>query len=439
MKTKCNSMPLAALPANPPIPNPCQKKGTMKTRVWKILATTNLLALAMFGSTQSAIAATPAYLNGMPSVERVPSEVHGTNAPDTAARQLGVFDQLISMMGILEGPRQFQPSPEELSLRMTYVSAENKIVASVQQQLRNQKTSATGMNTPWAKWTNARWAYSEDTAYVLNQFFSPQWQSEDRPAALREKQVTEVDRKAAFANISKGSQNSDTGYHGLGGITQLVLLGILLIFAIPLAILLSRLRIDRNATRFTAGLRRWNLTNITGHVISYRSHTETSGGGGYSSGNTTVPVHIKTDLYENLRLKLSNGKLWDTQLGNFDFSPQIGDVITVCLASRGGAQRIFAALNHTTESGKVNRQEIFAIGTGGSFAQILKVLAMTFFMFICLVIGMFVQLGVLVALGFIPFGIWLLRTLSIKRLGIKALWDATAADAQVLMSPSPSQ
>jgi hypothetical protein len=59
----------------------------MKTRDWKILATTNLLALAMFSLTQSAGAAPPSYLNGMPSVERVLSEVHGTNALDTATRQ----------------------------------------------------------------------------------------------------------------------------------------------------------------------------------------------------------------------------------------------------------------------------------------------------------------------------------------------------------------
>jgi hypothetical protein len=32
MKTKCHSMPLAALPANTPKPNPCHKKGTMKTK-----------------------------------------------------------------------------------------------------------------------------------------------------------------------------------------------------------------------------------------------------------------------------------------------------------------------------------------------------------------------------------------------------------------------
>ena len=47
MKTKCNSMSLAALPANPPNQTHCKMKGTMKTRTLKILASTKLLPLLL--------------------------------------------------------------------------------------------------------------------------------------------------------------------------------------------------------------------------------------------------------------------------------------------------------------------------------------------------------------------------------------------------------
>ena len=43
MKSKCNSMSLAALPADPPNRNHCNTKGTMNTRALKILAVTKLL------------------------------------------------------------------------------------------------------------------------------------------------------------------------------------------------------------------------------------------------------------------------------------------------------------------------------------------------------------------------------------------------------------
>lgn len=190
----------------------------MKTRDWKILTTTTLLALAMFGVTPSAGAATPAYLNEMPSVARVLSEVQGTNALDTAARQLGVFDKLMDIMETFEGNRTFlnQQTPAETQLRQSYFMAELQIEGSANQLLRNKKSSATGTNSPSAKFTNERWAYSEDTAYVLNKFFSPQLQSAYRTAAQKENQTSQAGNQATGTPVAQGNQNRVAANSGAG-------------------------------------------------------------------------------------------------------------------------------------------------------------------------------------------------------------------------------
>ena len=149
--------------------------------------------LAMLVVITSADADTPTYLNEMPSVARIMNTVHGKNAVDTAARQWGAFDRLISMMGLMR-PQEFVPlTSDERRLRRSYITAENKIVASVRPMLSKQKASETGTNTSWEKWNKLRYEYSEgDTSYILNQFFSPKWQREYHVAAQHEKQLSKI-------------------------------------------------------------------------------------------------------------------------------------------------------------------------------------------------------------------------------------------------------
>lgn len=161
--------------------------------------------LAMLVGITSADADSPSYLNEMPSVAKIMNTVHGKDAVDTAARQWGVFDRLISMTSLMR-PQEFAPlTSDESRLRRSYITAENKIVASVRPLLSKQKTSETGTNTPWEKWNKLRYEYSEgDTSYILSQFFSPQWQREYHVAVQHEKQLSKI----ASQNLSPEDQDA---------------------------------------------------------------------------------------------------------------------------------------------------------------------------------------------------------------------------------------
>ncbi len=208
----------------------------------------------------------------------------------------------------------------------------------------------------------------------------------------------------------------------------------------PLVILLTRLRINRDATGLSVGLRRWKLRKGTGRVVSYSSYTSTHGSGGYSVGDTIAPISVRTDLHEKIRLELPGGKPWDVELKNFHLAPDIGDVVTIWLGLRRGSERIFAALNHTAESSKVSLQEMFAMGTGGSLLQPLKFLLMIFFLLFCIIIGVLQSQNTIILWGIVPFAVMLLRSRGISGFaekGTKPLWSAAAADAQALMRPAP--
>ncbi len=205
-------------------------KSNGKSRIL-LLAVLQIIALLVV--IPCAVAATSSNPYGMPSVARVLSTVHGKNSLDTAARQVGVFDQLISMLATLEGPRQFnrdQQSPEEVRLRMAYVSAENKIVASVEKELSRQKTSATGMNTPWAKWLQARDTYSMDKTYVAQTFFSATAQRRYAQAVQREKASEKAGRNALLSDNQSSDHPASAHVSGDTRFLFFMLVGVVIIF-----------------------------------------------------------------------------------------------------------------------------------------------------------------------------------------------------------------
>lgn len=180
--------------------------------------------LAMLVFITSADADSPSYLNEMPSVARIMNTMHGKDALDTAARQWGAFDRLISMMGLMR-PQEFAPlTSDESRLRRSYSTAENKIVASVLPLLSKQKTSGVGTNTPWEKWDKLRYKYSEDdTSYILQQFFSPQLQHKYYVAAQHEKQLSKIDSQNQGPKNQYASNKFITGHENIFMFASLVL------------------------------------------------------------------------------------------------------------------------------------------------------------------------------------------------------------------------
>jgi hypothetical protein len=68
---------------------------------------------------------TPAYIAEMPSVDQVMKAMQASDPDETAARQMGAFTQLKTMIEDLAGPRYYKPglSPEEAKLRQAYYTA----------------------------------------------------------------------------------------------------------------------------------------------------------------------------------------------------------------------------------------------------------------------------------------------------------------------------
>jgi hypothetical protein len=67
----------------------------------------------------------PSYLSEMPSVDRVMKEMQASDPDETAAREMGAFTQLKTMIEEMAGPRYWKPglTPEEAKLRQAYYTA----------------------------------------------------------------------------------------------------------------------------------------------------------------------------------------------------------------------------------------------------------------------------------------------------------------------------
>jgi hypothetical protein len=72
------------------------------SRVKTIIAGIALVPALVFAQTTN-----PPYLAGFPSVDKVKSEVHGSNAVDTIARQVATFDALSKLLQKMRGPNGF--------------------------------------------------------------------------------------------------------------------------------------------------------------------------------------------------------------------------------------------------------------------------------------------------------------------------------------------
>lgn len=71
----------------------------------------------------------PSYIAEMPSVDQVMKAMQASDPDETAARQMGAFWQLKTMIEEIAGPRYYKPglTPEEAKLRQAYYTAYSQI------------------------------------------------------------------------------------------------------------------------------------------------------------------------------------------------------------------------------------------------------------------------------------------------------------------------
>ena len=120
-----------------------------------------------------------------------------------------------------------------------------------------------------------------------------------------------------------------------------------------------------DATHFNGIYHRWRLSHATGEVVASSTHTRTYGGGNLTgsvySGVVTGSSSVRTDLHDNIRLRLADGSQRDAEMINYNVAAQPGDVLSVWNAHHGSRGFTIAVLNHTTHSQNVNAQDVFKI------------------------------------------------------------------------------
>jgi len=103
----------------------------------------------------------------MPSVARVRAELKGADALDTAARQMGAFEQLMGIINVLAGPRykSLEFTPDENRLRGNYFDA--------WQRFHYRENAPPPQDQP--RWAKLHAFYETDPGFrdeLLQQFFS---------------------------------------------------------------------------------------------------------------------------------------------------------------------------------------------------------------------------------------------------------------------------
>jgi len=99
----------------------------------------------------------PPYLAGFPSVDRVKSEVRGTDASDTLARQVATFDALSKLLQKMRGPSGFLP--DEARFFREYHAAQQDVALKGTEKFSNAEM---------ATYRQSLAQYSNDPVFATN-------------------------------------------------------------------------------------------------------------------------------------------------------------------------------------------------------------------------------------------------------------------------------
>jgi hypothetical protein len=148
----------------------------------------------------------PPYLSQFPSVERVKSEIKGSDAMDTAARQMGAFWQLRQIIETLAGPRFYRsPTPDEKRLTGLYSNAHYTV----------SQPYASYPDKP--KWYQMHAFYETDSEFgeeLFKRFLSPALQEEylkARGQAMARSQARADAQRAATNRANTTDANAAEG------------------------------------------------------------------------------------------------------------------------------------------------------------------------------------------------------------------------------------
>lgn len=201
------------------------------------------------------------------------------------------------------------------------------------------------------------------------------------------------------------------------------------------------LKVNAAATRFTGKYWGWHLRHVTGEVLASRRHTETITTTEYSlPAGSSVPAmwtYVNTNVYDQLALKLADGRPANVEVVNFNVSAWPGQIVSFWTAVKGHKVFTFAVLNHSTNQQNVNDQQVFRI----MLSQPLQII------FVLYLVGLVLPIAFLSVFGGsgVPFLLWLLLLIlfvigqrrvrrKFNKKGIATLWQHSYPEAQPLLS-----
>jgi hypothetical protein len=200
------------------------------------------------------------------------------------------------------------------------------------------------------------------------------------------------------------------------------------------------LKVNAAATRFTGRYWGWHLLHVTGEVMASRRNTETITTTSYSlPAGSSVPgmwTSVNTNVYDQLALKLADGRPWNVEVVNFNVSAWPGQIVSFWTAVKGRKVFTFAVLNHTTNQQNVNDQQVFKI----MLSQTLQIV------FVLYLVGLALPIAFLSVFGGagVPFLLWLVLLIAFvvgqkrvrrrfNRKGVSTLWQHSRPEASLLM------
>ena len=146
-------------------------------------------------------------LKGAPSIEKVLSEVKGSDYNDTKARQFATFYQIGALFDVFVKAR---PSMRYTEAESNYSSEQSNVNGKILQEMRELMCGKGNLNTDcaeYSEWSAKCDFYKTDPEFqqqVLKQFFSTIWQQEFEKA----KQTIEQNDRAMFNDaISEALKN----------------------------------------------------------------------------------------------------------------------------------------------------------------------------------------------------------------------------------------
>jgi type IV secretory pathway TraG/TraD family ATPase VirD4 len=126
------------------------------------------------------VPAPPVYLNQMPEPERVVADVRGSDALDSAARQVAALKRLIDVVVVLSGTADASGGPRlttrEVALNGRYAGAASSLLTAVYREIDPDNKQQSDENSRRNQWNRLRDRYGNDGAFIsalLQRYLTP--------------------------------------------------------------------------------------------------------------------------------------------------------------------------------------------------------------------------------------------------------------------------